>query len=86
MMKNYGILNNDLIDVIATDHATQLRKTKSILLPSGGPLVQHRLFQCLTYHNEKISLEKIVQKMCTILQFYLMWKKEDLSEKVFMQI
>ena len=33
--------------------------------PSGGPLVQHSLVSMLeAYHNEKISLEKIVQKMC----------------------
>ena len=33
--------------------------------PSGGPLVQHALPAMLeAYHNNKISLEKIVEKMC----------------------
>jgi dihydroorotase len=55
------------IDVIATDHAphTAEEKTKTYLhCPSGGPLVQHSLVAMLEfYHNNKLTLEKIVQKM-----------------------
>lgn len=55
------------IDVIATDHAphTIEEKEQSYLkAPSGGPLVQHSLNAMLEfYHQGKISLEMIVQKM-----------------------
>jgi dihydroorotase len=58
---------NDSIDVIATDHAphTIEEKAQSYLqAPSGGPLVQHALPAMLElYHQNKISLEMIVQKM-----------------------
>lgn len=58
---------NDHIDVIATDHAphTIEEKMKPYLqAPSGGPLVQHALIAMLElYHQDKISLEKIVEKM-----------------------
>lgn len=61
-------LLDDRIDVIATDHAphTLEEKSKKYLdAPSGGPLVQHALNQMLEhYKNGKISLEKMVQKMC----------------------
>jgi dihydroorotase len=56
------------IDVIATDHAphTMEEKQKKYLdCPSGGPLVQHGLVAMLEfYHKEKITLERIVEKMC----------------------
>lgn len=59
---------DDRIDVIATDHAphTLDEKLKTYFkAPSGGPLVQHSLNAMLEfYHQGKISLEKIVQKMC----------------------
>ena len=62
-----ALLNNQ-IDVIATDHAphTLEEKTNSYLeAPSGGPLVQHALPAMLTFYKQKkISLEKIVEKMC----------------------
>jgi dihydroorotase len=55
------------IDVIATDHAphTLDEKAQSYLkAPSGGPLVQHSLSAMLEfYHQKKISLEKIAEKM-----------------------
>lgn len=55
------------IDVIATDHAPHTISEKSkpyIDAPSGGPLVQHALNAMLQfYHQGKISLETIVQKM-----------------------
>ena len=61
-------LNNDLLDVLATDHAPHTINEKLndySKSPSGGPLVQHALPALLTaYHNGLISLEKIVEKAC----------------------
>ena len=61
-------LNDDRIDIIATDHAPHTYEEKSndyLNCPSGGPLVQHSLVTMLEgYHNNKIKLEKIVEKMC----------------------
>jgi dihydroorotase len=61
-------VNNDRIDVIATDHAphTVLEKSGSYFkAPSGGPLVQHSLVIMLElWHRKVFSLEKIVEKMC----------------------
>jgi len=62
-----GLLE-DRIDIIATDHAPHLEEEKShpyLSCPSGGPLIQHSLVIMLEfYHLKKISLEKIVEKMC----------------------
>jgi len=56
------------IDVIATDHAPHTLEEKNqtyLKTPSGGPLIQHSLNAMLEfYHQGKISLEMIVQKMC----------------------
>ena len=61
-------LLDDRIDVIATDHAPHTLEEKSnkyLKCPSGAPLVQHSLQVMLEYYrNGKISLEKIVEKMC----------------------
>ena len=61
-------LLDDRIDVIATDHAPHTLEEKSqkyLQAPSGGPLVQHALYVMLeNFKKGKISLEKIVQKMC----------------------
>jgi dihydroorotase len=61
-----GLLS-DKIDVIATDHAPHTLEEKSnsyFNAPSGGPLIQHTLIAMLEfYHQRKITLEKIVQKM-----------------------
>ena len=61
-------LENNLIDVIATDHAPHTVEEKNnpyTSCPSGGPLVQHSLVSMLeAYHDGKISLQKIVEKMC----------------------
>src|SRR5690606_28859215 len=58
---------DDRIDVIATDHAPHTIAEKDstyFKAPSGGPLVQHSLVAMLDfYHEGRISLEKIVQKM-----------------------
>jgi dihydroorotase len=56
------------LDVIATDHAPHTLEEKSntyFKAPSGGPLVQHALPAMLAFVNqEKINLEKVVEKMC----------------------
>lgn len=61
-------LLDDRIDVIATDHAPHTLEEKQNVYtdaPSGGPLVQHALVAMIeAYHKEKISLEKIAEKMC----------------------
>ena len=65
--KIFEAVLNDTIDVIATDHAPHTFEEKSLpylKAPSGGPLVQHSIIAMLDfYHQQKISLEKIVQKM-----------------------
>ncbi|MCS6832790.1 MAG: amidohydrolase family protein, partial [Flammeovirgaceae bacterium] len=66
--KIWKALLDDVIDVVATDHAPHTLDEKQqpyLKAPSGGPLVQHSLQAMLDfYHQGKISLEKIVQKMC----------------------
>ncbi len=61
-------LLDDRLDIIATDHAPHTWEEKMNpyhLSPSGLPLVQHSLNIMLDfYHKGKISLEKIVEKMC----------------------
>ena len=61
-------LLDDRIDVIATDHAPHTLEEKSnkyLKCPSGAPLVQHSLQVMFEYYKKgKISLEKIVEKMC----------------------
>ncbi|MDF3076725.1 MAG: dihydroorotase, multifunctional complex type [Sphingobacteriaceae bacterium] len=55
------------IDVIATDHAPHTIEEKFqpySKAPSGGPLVQYALVAMLDlYHQGKISLEQVVEKM-----------------------
>jgi dihydroorotase len=55
------------IDIIATDHAPHTIEEKAqpyLQAPSGGPLVQHALPALLEmYHQGKISLEQIAEKM-----------------------
>ena len=59
-------INDNRIDVIATDHAPHTKEEKSqsyFKSPSGGPLVQHALVALLElYHQGVFSLEKIVTK------------------------
>ncbi len=61
-------LLDDRIDVIATDHAPHTLEEKRQVYtkaPSGGPLVQHGLLAMMeAVKEEKISLEKVVEKMC----------------------
>ncbi len=61
-------LLDDRIDVIASDHAPHTLEEKQntyFNAPSGGPLVQHALVAMLELSKQgKISLEKVVEKMC----------------------
>ena len=59
-------INDDRIDIIATDHAPHTLEEKNntyFKAPSGGPLVQHAV-QVLVelYKQGKITLEKIAEK------------------------
>jgi dihydroorotase len=64
----WAALLDDRIDVIATDHAPHTIEEKSknySEAPSGGPLVQHAVVALFeAFHQGKISVEKIVEKMC----------------------
>ena len=61
-------VNNNLVDIIATDHAPHTieeKKNSYFKAPSGGPLVQHSLVAMLElWHSRIFSLEKLVEKMC----------------------
>ena len=61
-------LLDDRLDIIATDHAPHTWEEKQQpyqQAPAGLPLVQHSLLMMLEYGKSgKISLEKIVEKMC----------------------
>lgn len=60
-------LLDDRIDVVATDHAPHTleeKKNPYTSSPSGGPLVQHAVVAMFeAYHQKRISVEKIVEKM-----------------------
>lgn len=62
-----ALLDNRL-DIIATDHAPHTKEEKAEhywSAPSGLPLIQHTLNMMLNhYHAGKISLERLVEKMC----------------------
>lgn len=62
-----GLLD-DRLDVLATDHAPHKLEEKQntyFKAPSGGPLIQHSLLMMLDfYQDKKITIEKIVEKMC----------------------
>lgn len=64
----WNALLDNRIDVIATDHAPHTIAEKNqpyTKAPSGGPLVQHALPALLEMvHQQKISLEKMVEKAC----------------------
>ncbi len=61
-------LNDNRLDVVATDHAPHTLEEKSnsyIKAPSGGPLVQHSLVAMLEMVKQGIfTYEKVVDKMC----------------------
>ena len=64
----FNALLNNKIDLVATDHAPHTLEEKNntyFKCPSGAPMIQHSLVAMLEfYHQQKISLEKIVEKMC----------------------
>lgn len=61
-------VNNNLIDIVATDHAPHTLAEKNntyFKSPSGGPLIQHTLNIMLElWHRKVFTLEKIVEMMC----------------------
>jgi len=63
----WAALNNDTIDILATDHAPHTSEEKDntyFKAPSGGPLVQHAVLAILQKVKEgNISLERAVEKM-----------------------
>lgn len=64
----FDALLDDRLDIIATDHAPHTLEEKRnsyFKAPSGLPLVQHSLNMMLDFYQRgKISLEKVVEKMC----------------------
>jgi dihydroorotase len=62
----WDALNDDRIDVFATDHAPHTieeKENKYAKAPSGGPLVQHALIALLEKAKEgKITFEKAIEK------------------------
>ncbi|RHJ81923.1 dihydroorotase [Parabacteroides sp. AM08-6] len=60
-------VNNDTIDIVATDHAPHLLSEKEgncLIAVSGGPLVQHSLVVMLELAMEgRFTYEKVVEKM-----------------------
>jgi dihydroorotase len=65
--KLFAAMLDGTLDVIATDHAPHTIEEKSqpyLKAPSGGPLVQHSIAAMLDfYHQKRITLPAIVQKM-----------------------
>ena len=61
-------VNNNLIDIVATDHAPHTLSEKDnsyFKAPSGGPLIQHTLLIMLElWHRKIFSLEKVIEMMC----------------------
>ena len=61
-------LKNNLLDVVATDHAPHTLEEKShkyFEAPSGGPLVQHSLLAMLELVEKGVfTKELVVEKMC----------------------
>ena len=59
-------VNEDKIDIIATDHAPHLlaeKKESYSNSPAGLPLVQHALLSLLEHYHDKVfTIEKIVEK------------------------
>lgn len=61
-------LNNDVLDVIATDHAPHTLEEKTgdyTKTPSGGPLVQHAVTALMEFHLDGVlPVTKMVEKAC----------------------
>jgi dihydroorotase len=83
----HALLENK-IDIIATDHAPHTIQEKSgnyFQALSGGPLVQHALIAMLElFHQGKISLEKLVEKMChNVAEIYTIKERGYIREGYF---
>lgn len=78
-------LLDDRLDVIATDHAPHTWAEKQnpyFQSPSGVPLIQHSLNMMLEfYHQGKISLERIVEKMCHAPAICFQIRKRGFAEE-----
>ena len=74
-------INDDIIDIIASDHAPHSIKEKDnnyLTAPSGGPLVQHALLALLELEKSKqITLAQIVKKTSHDVADCFKIKKED---------
>ncbi|WP_420590544.1 dihydroorotase [Bacterioplanoides sp.] len=61
-------INDDVIDIIATDHAPHTLAEKQqpfFQAPAGLPLVQHALLTLFDQHQRGVfTLEKVVEKVC----------------------
>ncbi|MCF8423670.1 MAG: dihydroorotase [Bacteroidia bacterium] len=84
-------LNNNIVDIIATDHAPHLLSEKKgdyFQSKSGGPLVQHALVTLLElYHQGYLSLEKIVEKTSHhVAEIYRMFDRGYIREGYFADI
>lgn len=84
-------LNNDILDVVATDHAPHLLNEKLNTYKnsaSGGPLVQHSLIAMLElYKQGKIALPNVIKKMCHApADLYKVNKRGYLKEGFFADI
>lgn len=81
-------LKEDRLDIIATDHAphTIPEKTGNYFeANSGGPLVQHALVAMLElFHQGRISLEKLVEKMShNVAEIYRIKERGYIREGYF---
>lgn len=89
--KIFEAVLNDTIDVIATDHAPHTLEEKQLTYlkaPSGGPLVQHSILAMLDfYHDKKITLEKIVEKMSHhVADLFRIYKRGYIREGYYADI
>ena len=81
-------INDNKIDVIATDHAPHTIDEKNnayFNAPSGGPMVQHAILALLDlYKRGEISLEKIVEKTShAVADLYQINKRGYIREGYF---
>ena len=82
-----GLLS-DKIDIISTDHAPHLLSEKNnnyVKAPSGIPIIQFSLPIMLEfYYQKKLSLNKIVEKMChSPAQLFKIHKRGFIKENYF---
>lgn len=84
-------VNDNRIDVIATDHAPHTleeKQNKYFSAPSGGPLVQHALLALLDLRKEgKLTIEKIVEKTShSVADLFNIKKRGYIKEGYFADI